>query len=351
MPFPLMRPRRLRSTPVLRRMVRETRLSVDQLIQPFFVVHGKNQRKPIRSMPGIFQLSIDQLVKEAREVYKLGIPAVILFGIPKKKDEEASEAYDPDGVVQRAVKALKAKVPDLIVITDVCLCEYMSHGHCGVIVGSGDSGRVPARAQRVSTGGRNPRQDPTHFVINNDASLELLARTALSHAEAGADIVAPSDMMDGRVKAIREGLDQSGFQNTILMSYAVKYASAFYGPFREAAESTPKFGDRKSYQIDPANSREAIREARADQEEGADIIMVKPAGPYLDVISAVRCAVNLPIAAYQVSGEYAMIKAAAQKGWIDGEKVLMESLLGIRRAGADLIITYAAQELVKKNLL
>ncbi|MBI4374434.1 MAG: porphobilinogen synthase [Deltaproteobacteria bacterium] len=312
MGFPQTRPRRLRQNGPIRRMVRETRLVVDQLIQPFFVVHGKNQRRPVRSMPGIFQLSIDQLIKEAKEAHKSGIPAVILFGIPRKKDEEATEAYDPDGVVQRAVKELKSKIPGLVVITDVCLCEYTSHGHCEV--------------------------------VDNDTSLGLLTKTAISHAEAGADIVAPSDMMDGRVKAIREGLDRSGFQNTILMSYAAKYASAFYGPFREAVESAPKFGDRKGYQMDPANIREAIREARADQEEGADIIMVKPAGPYLDVISAVRCAVNLPVAAYQVSGEYAMIKAAAEKGWVDGEKVLMESLLGIRRAGADLIITYAAKE-------
>lgn len=298
-------------------MVRETRLSPDQLVYPLFVQHGRGKRTPIRSLPGVFQLSVDNAVKEAREAYRLGIPSVLLFGIPAKKDDEASESYAEDGIVQRAVRDIKAKVPDLVVITDVCLCGYMSHGHCGVV-----SGRH----------------------IDNDLSLELLAKTALSHAEAGADLVAPSAMMDGQVKAIRTGLDQSGFENTMILSYAVKYASAFYGPFREAAGgSAPRFGDRKGYQMDPANVREAIREARLDQEEGADIVMVKPAGPYLDVIAAVRCAVNLPIAAYQVSGEYAMIKAAAQKGWLDEEAIVLESLTAIRRAGADLIITYFAK--------
>ncbi len=308
-------------------MVRETRLSPDNLILPFFVIHGKNRRVPVPSMPGVFQMTVDHLVREARETYRLGIPAVLLFGIPKKKDEEASEAYDPDGIVQRAVKELKSKVPGLVVITDVCLCEYMSHGHCGVI--------HPPLNVRGGAGG---------CYVDNDASLELLSRTAVSHAESGADIVAPSDMMDGRVKAIRAALDEGNFADTIIMSYAVKQASAFYGPFRDAAGSAPKFGDRKSYQMDPANIREAIREARLDAEEGADIIMVKPAGPCLDVIAAVRCAANLPIAAYQVSGEYAMLKAASQKGWLDYEKVLLESLLAIRRSGADLIITYAARE-------
>lgn len=301
-------------------MVRETRLAADQFILPFFVVHGKGKKIPVRSMPGVYQLSIDRVVKEAREAHRLGIPAVILFGIPSKKDEEASEAYAEDGIVQRAVKELKSRVPGLVVMTDVCLCEYMSHGHCGVV---------------------------KEGEIDNDPSLDLLTRTALSHAEAGADIVAPSDMMDGRVQAIRHGLDDAGFSDTPIMSYAVKHASAFYGPFREAAGSAPKFGDRKTYQMDSANGREAIREARADAEEGADIIMVKPAGPSLDIIAAVRCAVNLPLAAYQVSGEYAMLKAAAMRGWLDYDKALMESLTAIRRAGADLIVTYAAREAVR----
>jgi len=302
-------------------MIRETRLSVDQLILPLFVKEGKGGPiRPIRSMPGVSQLSIDQAVKEAKEAFSLGIPAVILFGIPAKKDEKASQAYAKSGIIQRAVKAIKDKVPDLVVMTDVCLCEYMSHGHCGIV----EKGR-----------------------ILNDPSLELLAKAAVSHAEVGADIVAPSDMMDGRVAAIRDALDESGFNEIPIMSYAVKYASAFYGPFREAAESMPKFGDRKSYQMDPANVREAIREARLDQEEGADIIMVKPALAYLDVIAAVRCAVNLPIAAYNVSGEYAMIKAAGEKGWLDEKAVMMETLLSIRRAGADLILTYFAKEAAK----
>lgn len=318
MGFPTERPRRLRSREALRRMVRETRLSVDQLILPIFVKEGKGG--PVRSMPGIFQLTVAQAAREATEAHKLGIPAVILFGIPSRKDEEASGAYDSDGIVQTAVKAIKDKAPDLVVITDVCLCEYMSHGHCG-IVGKGK--------------------------ILNDPSLEVLARTAVSHADAGADMVAPSDMMDGRVGAIRKGLDESGFGETAILSYAVKYASAFYGPFREAAESAPKFGDRKSYQMDPANVREAIREARLDAEEGADILMVKPALAYLDVIAAVRCAVNLPIAAYNVSGEYSMIKAAGSKGWIDEKAVMMETLLSIRRAGADMILTYFAKEAAK----
>lgn len=317
MSFPTVRPRRLRRHETIRRMVRESRLSPDQLIQPLFVVHGKGVKRPIRSMPGQFQYSIDTLIKEARDIKKLGIPAILLFGIPKKKDTEASEAYDSDGIIQRAVRELKLKVPGLVMITDVCLCEYMEHGHCGIV----EKGRVV-----------------------NDSSLDLLARTAVSHASAGADIVAPSDMMDGRVKVIRNGLDENGFQDTILMSYAVKYASAFYGPFREAAGSAPQFGDRRSYQMDPANVREAVREARLDAEEGADIIMVKPALAYLDVIAAVRSSINLPVAAYNVSGEYAMIKAAGAKRWIDEKAVMMETLLGIRRAGADLIVTYFAKE-------
>ncbi len=298
-------------------MIRETTLSVDNLIYPMFVVFGKGVRKPIASMPGIFQLSIDELIKEAREVAALNIPAVMLFGIPDKKDDKASGAYDANGIVQKAMKALKEKVPELMVIGDVCLCEYMSHGHCGIIRGD---------------------------EVDNDASLELLARTALSQAKAGADMVAPSDMMDGRVAEIRQALDENGFEQIPIMAYSAKYASAFYGPFREAAESAPKFGDRKGYQMDPANFREAIREVSLDVEEGADIIMVKPALPYLDVICRVRDEFDLPVAAYNVSGEYAMIKAAANQGWLDENKVMMESLLSIRRAGADLILTYFAKQ-------
>lgn len=315
--FPDYRPRRLRKNESFRKMVRETSLSVNNLIYPLFVVSGKGVRRPISSMPGIFQLSIDELIKEAREVRTLKIPAVILFGIPDKKDEKASGAYEPNGIIQRAMKALKEKVPDLMVIGDVCLCEYMSHGHCGIIQG----------------------QD-----VDNDATLELLARTALSQAKAGADMVAPSDMMDGRVGEIRQALDENGYEHLPIMAYSAKYASAFYGPFREAAESAPKFGDRKTYQMDPANVREAIREVNLDVEEGADIIMVKPALSYLDVISRVRDEFDLPLAAYSVSGEYAMIKAAAQQGWIDEDRVVMETLLSIRRAGADLILTYYAKE-------
>ncbi len=315
--FPDYRPRRLRRNESFRRMIRETSLSVDNLIYPMFVVFGKGIRKPIASMPGIFQLSIDELIKEAREVLSLRIPAIMLFGIPEKKDEKASGAYDPNGIIQRAMKALKEKVPELIVIGDVCLCEYMSHGHCGII---------------------------KEGEVDNDATLELLARTALSQVKAGADMVAPSDMMDGRVAEIRQALDENGFEQTPIMAYSAKYASAFYGPFREAAESAPKFGDRKSYQMDPANFREAIREVTLDVEEGADIIMVKPALPYLDVICRVREEFDLPVAAYNVSGEYAMIKAAAKQGWLDENKVMMESLLSIRRAGADLILTYFAKQ-------
>jgi porphobilinogen synthase len=305
-------------------MVRETRLSVDQLIQPLFVKEGKGG--PVESMPGVSQLSVEGVAREAHEARELGIPAVILFGIPSKKDEKASGAYDPGGIVQSAVKAIKDKVPDLIVVTDVCLCEYMSHGHCGLA-------RRSDRSKEV--------------MIDNDATLELLTKVAVSHAEAGADVVAPSDMMDGRVAAIRKGLDGSGFLETPILSYAVKYTSAFYGPFRDAAESAPKFGDRKTYQMDPANVREALREAKLDAEEGADILMVKPALAYLDVISKVREATNLPVAAYSVSGEYAMIKAAGEKGWIDEKAMMMETLLAIRRAGADLIVTYFAKDAAK----
>jgi porphobilinogen synthase len=311
------RPRRTRRNAAIRRMVRETTLSVDDLIYPLFVKHGRGEREPIPSMVGHYRVSIDELVKEAQEVWSLGIPAMILFGIPEHKDEMGSEAYARDGVVQQAVAAVKERIPEILVITDVCLCQYTDHGHCGII----KDGQV-----------------------DNDTTLEFLSRIALSHAEAGADLVAPSDMMDGRVRAIREILESEGFKDTGILAYAVKYASSFYGPFREAADSAPKFGDRKSYQMDAANAREAIKEALLDVEEGADIIMVKPAMSYLDIIHQVRSRIELPVAAYSVSGEYAMVKAADQKGWIEGEKVVMEILLSIKRAGADLILTYSAKE-------
>ena len=317
MHFPVYRPRRLRKNETIRRMVRETKLSPDDFVYPLFVVHGRGVRQEIKSMPGIAQLSVDRAVREAEEACGLNIPAVILFGIPEKKDARGTEAYARRGIIQQAIRAIKKEVPGLIVITDVCLCEYTSHGHCGVVV-DGE--------------------------VQNDATLALLAKMALSHAEAGADMVAPSDMMDGRVRAIRDTLDGKGFEDLPILSYAAKHASAFYGPFREAAESTPQFGDRKSYQMDPANAREAIREVRLDVQEGADIIMVKPALPYLDIIRSVREEFELPVGAYNVSGEYAMIKAAAQQGWIDGERAMMEVLTAIKRAGADLIITYFAKE-------
>lgn len=301
-------------------MVRETTLSTDDLILPLFVTFGRNVKKPIISMPGHYQMSVDNLAKEAKEIKSLGIPAVILFGIPEHKDEIGSEAYNPKGIIQQAIKTIKNKAPELVVITDVCMCEYTSHGHCGIIKNND---------------------------VDNDATLELLAKEALSHAKAGADMVAPSDMMDGRVAVIRKALDENGFQNMPIMSYAVKYASAFYGPFREAAESTPEFGDRRSYQMDPANSNEALREVRLDIEEGADIVMVKPALPYLDIIRRIREEFDYPLAAYNVSGEFAMIKAAAELGWMDGEKAMMESLISIKRAGADLILTYFAKEAAK----
>ncbi|MBN2332786.1 MAG: porphobilinogen synthase [Deltaproteobacteria bacterium] len=318
--FPSYRPRRLRANSQIRRMVRETRLSVDDLIYPLFVCPGQGVKKEISSMPGNYQLSIDMLVKEMAEVQSLGIPAVILFGIPEHKDEVGSGAYDDQGIIQRAIRAVKETTSDVQIITDVCLCEYTSHGHCG-IVQNGE--------------------------ILNDPTLELLAREAVSHVKAGADMVAPSDMMDGRVGVIREALDEEGFAETPIMAYAVKYASAFYGPFRDAAESPPQFGDRQSYQMDPGNVREAIREAELDIQEGADMIMVKPALPYLDIIRLMREEFDHPLAAYNVSGEFSMIKAAAQLGWIDGTKVMLESLLAIKRAGADLILTYFAKEAAK----
>jgi porphobilinogen synthase len=318
--FPYQRPRRLRKGETIRRMVRETSLSPDNFIYPLFVTYGKSVRKEIKSMPGCFQESVDNIVKNAKEVYSLGIPAIILFGIPEHKDETGSGACDPQGVVQKAIRAIKNKVPELQVITDVCLCEYTSHGHCGIIE-DGD--------------------------VKNDPTLELLAKEAVSHVMAGADMVAPSDMMDGRVEAIRIALDGEGFPELPIMSYAAKYASAFYGPFRDAAESTPQFGDRRSYQMDPANRREALREVALDIEEGADIVMVKPAMTYLDIISDIKENFDLPVAAYNVSGEYSVIKAAAQLGWIDEERAMMEVLTSIKRAGADIILTYFAKEAAK----
>jgi porphobilinogen synthase len=313
--FPDYRGRRLRQNPMFRRMVAETRLTADDLILPLFAVGGKDVKNPIPSMPDHFQLSLDHLVKVAREAKDLGIPGVILFGIPDRKDPLGTRAYAKDGIVQKAAKEIKNKVPDIAVITDVCLCQYTDHGHCGFV----DKG-----------------------VVDNDATLDLLAKTALSHAEAGADMVAPSDMMDGRVTVIREALDERGFENTPIMSYAAKYCSAYYGPFREAAHSAPQFGDRRTYQMDPANAREAIREAVMDAEEGADIIMVKPALAYLDIICRLRDEIDLPIAAYNVSGEYAMIRAAEKMKWINGADVMMETLTAIKRAGADMILTYFA---------
>jgi porphobilinogen synthase len=322
MPFPAQRLRRTRRTGALRSLVRETQLSPNDFVYPIFVTVGEDVRNPVSSMPGVFQLSINHAVAEAKRAHGFGIPAILLFGIPDEKDEAASGAYDPEGIVQLATRAIKEAVPNLIVITDVCLCEYMSHGHCGVV------------------------QKETGQILN-DISLELLARTAASQAEAGADIVAPSDMMDGRVTAIRSELDREGFENTPIMAYAAKYASAFYGPFREAAESTPAFGDRRSYQMDPANSREALLEVELDIEEGADIVMVKPALPYLDVLRRVKETTRVPVAAYSVSGEYAMIKAASKNGWLDERAVVLEALTGIKRAGADIIISYHAPDVAR----
>jgi len=343
MAFPITRLRRLRQTEALRSIVRETRLTPESLVYPLFVCPGEGVRKAIGSMPGVFNLSVDQAVKEARETHSLGIPAVILFGLPEKKDEQASGAWAEDGIVQRATRAIKRDIPQLLVVGDVCLCEYTSHGHCG-IVKKGTAGV----AQPDHTGAAAaPSRATEQYEIENDPTLEILARTAVSQARAGSDIIAPSDMMDGRVAAIRTALDEAGFQNTPLLSYAAKFASGFYGPFREAADSTPQFGDRRSYQMDGANLREALREIQADLDEGADMIMVKPALPYLDVIAAARERFDVPVAAYQVSGEYAMIQAAAQNGWLDRERVMMESLLSIRRAGAGIILTYFAKEAAK----
>jgi len=318
--FPTIRHRRLRYNPLVRDMVRETVLTKNDLIYPLFVVPGTKVKNPIKSMPGVFQLSIDELIKECKEVRDLGIPAVILFGIPEHKDEVGSDAYSENGIIQRAVRAVKAEVKDLLIITDVCLCEYTSHGHCGVLNGE---------------------------EILNDETVSLLAKEAVSHAEAGADMIAPSDMMDGRVAAIRKALDYKGFTKIPIMSYAAKYSSGFYGPFRDAADSTPAFGDRKSHQMDIGNINEALREVAEDIEEGADIVMVKPAGPYLDVIRAVKEKFAMPTAAYQVSGEYAMIKAGGANGWIDEERVMVEAAFAIKRAGADMFLTYFAKDLAR----
>ncbi|HEU5232368.1 MAG TPA: porphobilinogen synthase [Terriglobales bacterium] len=343
MAFPITRLRRLRRNEALRSMVRETRLTPEAFVYPLFVCPGEGVRKPIGSMPGVFNFSIDRLIEEARDAHSVGIPAVILFGLPERKDEQASGAWEDDGIVQRATRAVKRAIPELLVIGDVCLCEYMSHGHCGIVKKTTASG--VAESSRSGAAAVPSRVE--EYEIVNDQTLEILARTAVSQAKAGVDIIAPSDMMDGRISAIRAALDKAGFQNTPILSYAAKFASGFYGPFREAADSAPQFGDRRSYQMDGANLREALQEIESDIGEGADMIMVKPAMPYLDVISAARERFNLPIAAYQVSGEYAMIQAAAQNGWLDRERVMMESLISIRRAGAGTILTYFAKEAAK----
>lgn len=320
MVFPDYRPRRLRKNETFRSLIRETHLSADQFIYPLFVMPGKNAREEIPSMPGVFRMTVDKLVHEAKECLALGVKSVILFGLPEKKDPVGSGAHAKDGIIQRAIKELKNKAPEMMVVTDVCLCEYTDHGHCGCIINN---------------------------EIDNDATLEILAKTALSHAQAGADMVAPSDMMDGRVAEIRTTLDENNFDTIPIMSYAVKYASSFYGPFRDAADCSPQFGDRRGYQMDPANVREALREATLDVDEGADILMVKPAVAYLDIIAKLNDEFDLPIAAYHVSGEYAMIKAAAERGWIDEKRVMQETLLSIKRAGADIILTYFAKEMAK----
>lgn len=323
MAFPTQRPRRLRKNENWRRMVRETSLSVDDLILPLFVVPGEGVRNPIGSMPGVSHLSVDEMVKEAAEIHDLGIPAVILFGVPhdEDKDPEGTEAYNAHGLVPEAIRAIKKEVPDLLLWADVCMCEYTSHGHCGVLTPEGE--------------------------VDNDPTLDLLAQAALAYAQAGADAVAPSDMMDGRVWAIRESLDQEGLVDVPIVSYAAKYASGYYGPFREAAHSAPAFGDRRAYQMDPPNVEEALREVELDIEEGADIVMVKPAGPYMDVIRRVKDTFGLPTAAYQVSGEYALIKAAGERGWVDEKRIALESLVGIKRAGADMILTYFAKDVAR----
>lgn len=331
--------RRLRRTGALRSLVRETRLTPENFVYPLFVCPGEGVRKEVRSMPGVFNLSVDEAVREAEEAHSLGIPAVILFGLPEKKDEAATGAWEDDGIVQRAASAMKREIPELLLIGDVCLCEYMSHGHCGVVKQHGP--------RPVGAAVANPPVAGTEYEIVNDATLDLLAKTSVSLARAGIDIIAPSDMMDGRVSAIRKALDAEEFENTPILSYAAKFASAFYGPFREAADSAPQFGDRRSYQMDGANLREAMREIALDVEEGADMIMVKPAMPYLDVIAVARERFDLPIAAYQVSGEFAMIEAAARNNWVDRDRVILESLTSIRRAGASIILTYFAKDAAK----
>jgi porphobilinogen synthase len=336
MAFPATRLRRLRQSEPLRSMVRETRLSPASLVYPMFVCPGEGVRKEVRSMPGVFNLSVDEAVKEARQTHALGVPGIILFGLPEKKDEVATGAWAEDGIVQQAARAIKREVRDLVIMGDVCLCEYMSHGHCGVV--------RSAHPQSLGAAVATPPATAVDYEIVNDATLEILARTSVSLARAGVDVIAPSDMMDGRVGAIRKALDQAGLINTPILSYAAKFASGFYGPFREAADSAPQFGDRRSYQMDGANLREAMREIQLDVEEGADMIMVKPAMPYLDVIAAAHERFDLPLAAYQVSGEYAMIEAAARNNWIDRERVMMESLQSIRRAGATIILTYYAKD-------
>ncbi|HEY8669746.1 MAG TPA: porphobilinogen synthase [Terriglobales bacterium] len=335
MAFPATRLRRLRRTGALRSMVRETRLSPEAFVYPLFVCPGEGIRKEVSSMPGVFNLSVDEAVKEAEEAYALGVPAVILFGLPEKKDEVATGAWEDDGIVQRAARAIKREIPELVLIGDVCLCEYMSHGHCGIV--------KPSAVRPLGAAVASPPIIGADYEILNDETLDILARTSVSLAGAGIDIIAPSDMMDGRVAAIRKALDDAGHQNTPILSYAAKFASAFYGPFREAADSAPQFGDRRSYQMDGANLREAMREIALDIEEGADMVMVKPAMPYLDVIAAARERFDVPIAAYQVSGEYAMIEAAGRNNWIDRDRIIVESLTSIRRAGASIILTYYAK--------
>lgn len=359
MAFPVTRLRRMRRSEPLRSLVRETRLTPESLVYPLFVCSGEGVRKPVRSMPGVFNVSVDEAVKEAREAHSLGVRSVILFGLPREKDELATGAWAEDGIVQQAARALKTEVRDLVIIGDVCLCEYTSHGHCGLVRSSPERKSLGAAAlKRESTAAlasdKNTLHEslsavpapvaPAEYEILNDATVELLARIAVSLARAGVDIIAPSDMMDGRVGAIRRGLDENAFVNTPILSYAAKFASGFYGPFREAADSRPQFGDRRSYQMDPANLREAMREIELDLEEGADLIMIKPALPYLDVIAAARQRFDVPLAAYQVSGEYAMIEAAARNQWIERERVMIESLISIRRSGAQIIVTYFAKD-------
>ena len=359
MAFPVTRLRRLRRTSQLRDMVRETRLTPEAFVYPMFVCPGEGVRKAIGSMPGVFNLSVDEAVKEALDVHSLGVPSVILFGLPEKKDDVATGAWAEDGIVQQAARALKREVPELVLVGDVCLCEYMSHGHCGIVKSASSPKSLGAavaeseskssvgvtRSTAIDRGVASSASAPTpDYEVDNDASLELLARASVSLTRAGIDIIAPSDMMDGRVAAIRRALDEAKFTNTPILSYAAKFASGFYGPFREAADSAPQFGDRRSYQMDGGNLREAMREIELDIEEGADMIMVKPAMPYLDIIAAARDRFDLPLAAYQVSGEFAMIESAARNGWIERDRVMMESLLSIRRAGASIILTYYAKD-------